>query len=681
MSAKLVWLCAFVSAYWAYCIYWGVTAARMAGTGVDFLLADRRLPPWLFVVSATAMSFSGWTFLGHPAMVFRDGLSFAQTSLCAIAIPLTGVLFLKRQWLLGKRFGYVTSGEMFGHYFGGEGIRLLVLLIALVFAVPFVGMQLSASGYLIQYLSDGAVDRTVAMWVLTSVVFLYVCLGGLRASAYVGTLQGLMMAVGIVAIGLVAYGKLGGFGPFNAALAKLGASTLGSWGVSAQGYSAYLSIPGVIQFTSGLGREDPVGGMWTSSMILTYGFALMGIQATPAYTFWGFSNQSPKGFAAQQVWASAAFMGLILVFFPVAQGMGAHFLGASRAETDAGLALSAVLPVSGGSQLDLVSSFIASISSSAPWLSALLALCALAAIQSMTAAYASATGAMLARDVYRRYFNPAADGRQQKLYARIGIGVILLGALLMATYAPAGQNALGALALGFGFQLFPALAAICWFSWITRPAVLLGLVAGLVTVVFTEPFGAALAQFLGFELPWGRWPWTVHSAGWGIFVNSLICVVVSWISRREEQRQHRMVFHDFLHAYADAGEGKRRLQPVAWAITLAWLFFALGPGAVIGNDFFGLPNGGLSAWKLGLPSLWAWQILWWALGVLVIWFLAYKMEMSTVVGRSLEFSSTGRADLAWDSAPIGADWRHWFWGVTVAAAILVGVHWIFGWQG
>ena len=71
------------------------------------------------------------------------------------------------------------------------------------------------------------------------------------------------------------------------------------------------------------------------------------------------------------------------------------------------------------------------------------------------------------------------------------------------------------------------------------------------------------------------------------------------------------------------------MRPAVWALTLVWLFFALGPGAIIGNDLFGAPNGGLAAWALGVPSLWAWQTIWWALGVLVIWWLAYKMELST----------------------------------------------------
>ena len=70
-------------------------------------------------------------------------------------------------------------------------------------------------------------------------------------------------------------------------------------------------------------------------------------------------------------------------------------------------------------------------------------------------------------------------------------------------------------------------------------------------------------------------------------------------------------------------------RPAVWALILGWMFFAIGPGAVLGNDLFGAPGAGIDAWKLGIPSLWAWQIIWWALGVFVIWWLAYKMEFST----------------------------------------------------
>jgi len=108
------------------------------------------------------------------------------------------------------------------------------------------------------------------------------------------------------------------------------------------------------------------------------------------------------------------------------------------------------------------------------------------------------------------------------------------------------------------------------------------------------------------------------------------------MTQDEGAMQHRMKYHNFLREHASLPESKKSLVPVAWGITLIWLFFGIGPGAVIGNDIFGAPNAGYEAWTFGIPSIWAWQIIWWILGVFMMWFLAYKMEMSTVPDREIE---------------------------------------------
>jgi hypothetical protein len=90
-----------------------------------------------------------------------------------------------------------------------------------------------------------------------------------------------------------------------------------------------------------------------------------------------------------------------------------------------------------------------------------------------------------------------------------------------------------------------------------------------------------------------------------------------------------MQFHNFLRQHASVPEDKKTLVPLAWLLTLAWFFFGIGPGAVIGNTLFGDPNDP-GSWLFGIPSIWTWQILFWAIGVFMMWFLAYKMEMSTI---------------------------------------------------
>ncbi|MES9876675.1 MAG: sodium:solute symporter family protein [Candidatus Sedimenticola sp. PURPLELP] len=641
IDAKVVWLFVFVALYWAYCIFWGIKGALTARTASDYFVAGRQISLWVFILAATATSFSGWTFMGHPGLIYRDGFQYAYASFYAIAIPFTGVMFLKRQWMLGKRFGFITPGEMMAYYFRSDTVRLLVVLVALVFSVPYLGIQLRASGFLFNVLSDGLLDVEAGMWLLSIVVIIYVASGGLRAVAYVDSAQAILLSGGIMIIGIIAINAIGGFGQLTQGIAALtaidpvtGKAAFGE--TTPDGYSAYIAIPGMIQYGAGLGTDSaPVGGAWTGIMILTYMFALMGIQSAPAFSMWAFGNKSPEPFAPQQVWASSAGIGFILMFFTALQGIGAHFLGADSAFMAAHPDLVNPVMVEGLQKIGatdllnspsnpdmLVPQLVYLMSDLAPWLVGILAVCALAAMQSTGAAYMSTAGGMLTRDVIKRFIIPNASHVQQKFFGRLGVAGIVLTALVFATASSDALVLLGGLAVAYGFQMWPALIAICWWPYLTRQGIVTGLIAGLIAVTLTENIGA---QFM----PWGRWPMTIHSAGWGIFFNFGLAILVSSITQSEDEYKHRMTFHNFLRSHAGLPKSKKGLKPIAWIMAIVWFFFGIGPGAVIGNWIFGDPTDS-ATWLFGIPSIWAWQILWWLLGIFMMWFLAYKMELSTV---------------------------------------------------
>ena len=629
MDAKVIWLLVFVGLYWSYCVFWGVKGHLQAKTASDYFLAGRGISIWVFILAATATSFSGWTFMGHPGLIYRDGFPYAYASFYAITIPFTGVMFLKRQWMLGKRFGFVTPGAMFSEYFKSDFIRILIVLVALVFSVPYLGIQLRASGFLFNVLTDGMFSVNVGMWALSAVVFIYVATGGLKAVAYVDTMQCILLAGGIMVIGIITLVNIGGFGTLIDGVAAL--SQIDEK-LTPDGYSHYIAIPGVIQYVKS--GTQAVGGAWTGIMILSYMFALMGIQSAPAFTMWSFSNKSVTPFAPQQVWASAFGIGLILMSFTAIQGIGAHFLGADAAMLaahpelvnnvmGAGLGGEDIMATA-GKQGNLVPQLIYLMSDSAPWLVGLLSVCALAAMQSTGAAYMSTAGGMLTRDLFKRFLMPSASHNLQKILGRAGVGVIVLAALLVATVSKDALVLLGGLAVAYGFQMWPALIAICWWPFLTRAGVSYGLIAGLIAVTLTESIGADVFGITA----WGRWPLTIHSAGWGIIFNLGLAIIISYFTQNKADTDHKMKFHSFLREHASLSAEKRRLIPTAVIITLLWFFFGIGPGAVIGNWIFGSPLDP-NTWVFGIPSIWAWQILFWLIGVYMMWMLAYKMEMST----------------------------------------------------
>ena len=624
MSAQGFWLFASLAAYWAYCIAWGWRAARRTKSASDHFVAGGGVGLWVFVLAGAATSLSAWVFVGHAGLAYSNGFPFATVGLLAIAVPLSGVLFLKRQWMVGRRFGYRTAGEMYADYYGGEAIRALVVVVAVLFAVPIVALQFKASGYLIEVLSEGMVGRRWGMGIIAVMVLVHVATGGARAAARVGAAQFILLALGLAIVAFMAIDAVGGWAALQDGLARLGASEDGIGGATGGhgggDYNAAFAIPGVIHFTAGVDLAPPVGGLWTGVMGLSFLIAMMGLQASPAFTMWAFSNASPRAFAAQQVWASSFIMGLLLVVLVAGLGMGARLLGAGK--------LGGPLPASVGANPDtLVPHYLDFLAIPAPWLAGLMAAAALVVMQAVGAAYLSTTGAMLSRDLSARIRDPGEAA--QRMVSRLGaVGVAAL-ALVVAGVSDDALVLLGGVAVAFGVQMMPPLAGLAWFPWITRQGATWGLAAGLCGVFFTESMGSAVLQAAGLDL-WGRWPWTIHSGVWGLAANIVICGFVSALSQDRHDHDRRMKVHEFLGRHAAMPAEMKGLRLAAWIMVVAWLFFGAGPGTVIGNDVFGAPDAGVQGWTFGIPSLWAWQIMFWLLGVVMMWFLAYKMEMSTV---------------------------------------------------
>ena len=158
-------------------------------------------------------------------------------------------------------------------------------------------------------------------------------------------------------------------------------------------------------------------------------------------------------------------------------------------------------------------------SESAPWLVGLLAVCALAAMQSTGAAYMSTFSGMITRDVYKHYLNRDASESVQKMIGRVFVVVVASAALLVAIFSTDALVMLGGLAVAYGFQMYPALIGNLYCSWISRKGIILGLISGLVAVTLTDKMSSL------FSLPWGAYPLTIHSAGWGIFFNVIFTVI------------------------------------------------------------------------------------------------------------------------------------------------------------
>ena len=66
------WVYIFLGLYIIYCFYWGLKGYFTEKTSSGYSIAGRSIPFFAFLLAATAASFSGWTFIGHPGLIWRD---------------------------------------------------------------------------------------------------------------------------------------------------------------------------------------------------------------------------------------------------------------------------------------------------------------------------------------------------------------------------------------------------------------------------------------------------------------------------------------------------------------------------------------------------------------------------------------------------------------------------------
>ena len=129
------------------------------------------------------------------------------------------------------------------------------------------------------------------------------------------------------------------------------------------------------------------------------------------------------------------------------------------------------------------------------------------------------------------------------------------------------------------------------------------------------------------------------SGVWGLLFSVFVCFSISAfssITKIDKYRLHRDKFHDFLNGHMGLHPSRTKLRSFAYVIALIWLFFGIGPGQVLGNNFFGDPGAGYEAWILKIPSIWGYQLIWWFFGIGLIWFLGSKMDLSTLPNKPIQ---------------------------------------------
>ena len=70
--------------------------------------------------------------------------------------------------------------------------------------------------------------------------------------------------------------------------------------------------------------------------------------------------------------------------------------------------------------------------------------------------------------------------------------ILIIFSLILSIQSPNSIFDLGSFALSIACQMFVPLLAICYFPWLTKNGVALGIIVGIITVFFTEQIGQVM---------------------------------------------------------------------------------------------------------------------------------------------------------------------------------------------
>ena len=192
----------------------GYVAYRRTKNLSDYILGGRRLGSWVTALSASASDMSGWLLLGLPGYAYAAGL---EAGWIALGL-LIGTYF---NWRLVaarlRHYSFIagnsqTLPEFFEKRFHDETrlLRVVSALFILLFFLFYTSSGLVAGGKLFNAVFDLPYHWAVSVGAL--VIVIYTFFGGFLAVSWTDLFQGLLMALALLIVPVMAFSNLGGWG-------------------------------------------------------------------------------------------------------------------------------------------------------------------------------------------------------------------------------------------------------------------------------------------------------------------------------------------------------------------------------------------------------------------------------------------------------------------------------------
>lgn len=161
----------------------------------------------------TFLGVGGWAYSRGAPILFNLGQAPLIYTFSFFILPLI--------WEEGRKHGLQTQADYFQVRYGSTYLAAFAALVGVVSLIPYVQLQITGLGSIVEVASFGAIHRTPAMIVAFALVAGFVFTSGMRGIAWASILKDLLLLSTALIVGIsVPRIYFGGFGPMFAALAQ-----------------------------------------------------------------------------------------------------------------------------------------------------------------------------------------------------------------------------------------------------------------------------------------------------------------------------------------------------------------------------------------------------------------------------------------------------------------------------
>jgi solute:Na+ symporter, SSS family len=176
----------------------------------QYLVGGRSFSGILFFFLAVGEIYTIGTMIGFPGGIYAKGASYGIwfVGYILLAYPV-GYFLAPLLWRAGKKYGAMTSPDLFKKHYSHRGLELVVTISALIFMIPLGQLQFEG---LIVALSALGFDLSpvTAVIIAGCIAFLYISVSGVKAPALVSILKDILMFLGILIAGVAVLIKMEG---------------------------------------------------------------------------------------------------------------------------------------------------------------------------------------------------------------------------------------------------------------------------------------------------------------------------------------------------------------------------------------------------------------------------------------------------------------------------------------